>query len=61
MIEKTSQDDGRTPFEKMADLAARIVSTPKAEVDRREKEWKSQRIKQDKAHARSLKNDAVEP
>jgi len=32
-----------TPFEKMQALAARVMSVPKAEIDRREQEWKKQR------------------
>ena len=37
------------PFQRMKALAAQIVATPKAEVDRREKEWRKKREKKAKA------------
>ena len=37
-----------TPFEKFTDFARRIVNVPKAEADRKEKEWREERIKSKK-------------
>jgi hypothetical protein len=34
-----------SPFERMKALAAKVISTPKAEIDRREKEWRKGREK----------------
>ena len=32
-----------SPFERMTDLAAKVMAVPKAELDRRDAEWKRQR------------------
>jgi len=32
-----------TPFERMQALATRVLSVPKAEVDKREQEWREKR------------------
>jgi hypothetical protein len=32
-----------TPFERMQALATRVLSVPKSEVDKREREWREQR------------------
>lgn len=37
-----------TPFEKMRALARAVVSVPKAEIDRREEEWRKGRQKEQK-------------
>lgn len=37
------------PFQRMKALAAQIIATPKAEVDRREKEWRKAKEKKAKA------------
>jgi hypothetical protein len=39
------QPEGRelTPFEKMRELAAKVITAPKSEVDRRQEEWKESR------------------
>jgi hypothetical protein len=34
-----------TPWEKFVELARKVVQTPKAEVDRRERAWRAQRKK----------------
>jgi hypothetical protein len=36
---------GSTPFQKMDNLFRRVVTVPKAEIDRREEEWQKQRGK----------------
>jgi hypothetical protein len=37
------QVPGSTPFQKMDNLLKRVIAVPKAEIDRREKEWKRAR------------------
>jgi hypothetical protein len=32
-----------TPFQKMQALATRVMSVPKAEIDRREQDWRKER------------------
>lgn len=32
-----------SPFDKMRELASRVMSVPKAEIDRREKHWRKKR------------------
>ena len=34
-----------TPWEKFVELARKVVQTPKAEVDRRERAWRAERKK----------------
>ena len=34
-----------TPWEKFVDLARKVVQTPKAEADRRERAWRAERKK----------------
>ena len=34
---------GSTPFQKMDNLFRAVIAVPKAEIDRREKEWKRAR------------------
>jgi hypothetical protein len=34
-----------TPWEKFLDLARKVVQTPKAEVDKRERAWRAERKK----------------
>jgi hypothetical protein len=36
---------GSTPFQKMDNLLRAVIAVPKAEIDRREKEWKRSRKK----------------
>ena len=36
-------DDTRTPHDKFSDLASKIVTVPKAVIDKRDKEWKHER------------------
>lgn len=46
MREKPIQQERElSPFEKMRQLAAKVVSTPKDEVDRRQEEWRKDRDK----------------
>jgi hypothetical protein len=40
-----------TPFEKFRDFTKRVVSVPKAEIDRREKEYRAARKRKRKARA----------
>jgi hypothetical protein len=39
----TKQPDQPTPWEKFVALARKVVQTPKAEVDKREREWREER------------------
>jgi len=43
------QVPGSTPFQKMDNLFRAVISVPKTEIDRREKEWKRRRSKKRKA------------
>lgn len=38
-----------TPFERMQALATRVMSVPKAEVDRREQQWRKERADKKRA------------
>lgn len=38
-------DDKRQPHERFSDLAAKVVTVPKSEIDEREKQWRSQKTK----------------
>jgi len=38
-----------SPFEKMRELAQQVVSTPKSEVDKRDKEWRAKKDAKKKA------------
>ncbi len=40
--------DAETPFEKFREFTRKVVSVPKAEIDRREKEYKKARKKRRK-------------
>ena len=40
-------DDKRNPHDKFSDLASKIVTVPKSEIDKREAEWKRQRQEHD--------------
>jgi hypothetical protein len=37
-----------TPYERMQALATRVLSVPKADVDKREREWKRERAEKRK-------------
>ena len=39
------QVPGSTPFQKLESIFRSVIAVPKAEIDRREKEWKRQREK----------------
>lgn len=39
----TTDKSEPTPFERMQALASQVLSVPKAEVDRREKQWRERR------------------
>ena len=43
MKRRDSKVDGLSPFERMVELARRIVAVPKAEVERKEAEYKRER------------------
>ncbi|HEV7643335.1 MAG TPA: hypothetical protein VGO50_05265 [Pyrinomonadaceae bacterium] len=45
-----TKKDGKD-FERFEDLVRKVVSVPKSEIDRREKEWKKERAKQAKKKA----------
>jgi hypothetical protein len=38
-------DDRREPHEKFSDFAAKIVTVPKSEIDKREKQWQRKRTR----------------
>jgi hypothetical protein len=40
---KDEQISGETPFDKFRDFAKKVISVPKAEIDRREKAYKKAR------------------
>lgn len=42
---KVPDDDSRKPHAKFSDLASRVVTVPKSEIDKREKEWQRKRRK----------------
>jgi uncharacterized small protein (DUF1192 family) len=46
MKSRDSKADGLSPFERMMELARRIVAVPKAEIDRKEAEYKRRREKE---------------
>ena len=39
------RDDGRNPKERFSDLASKLFTVPKSEIDEREREWKHKRRK----------------
>lgn len=43
LFPKPSADDKREPHDKFSDLAAKIVTVPKSEIDKREEQWRSRR------------------
>ncbi len=43
----TKQEKQETPAEKFECLLKKVVSAPKAEIDRREKEWKEKKEKKE--------------
>ncbi len=45
LFTKPPENDTRGPYEKFSNLAAKIVTVPKAEVVAREKEWQRKRPK----------------
>jgi len=42
---ETAQEPTPTPWEKFVELARKVVQTPKAEVDKRERAWRAERKK----------------
>jgi len=46
-----ADDKEQTPFDKFREFTKRVVSVPKAEIDRREKEYKAARKRKRKARA----------
>ena len=44
---------GKTPRERFENLARRVMTVPKAEIDRREAEWRKERAKKKRAKAKS--------
>jgi hypothetical protein len=51
-MEKETNPGNKTPFEKFRQFTKKIVSVPKAEIDRRENEY--QKDRKNKAKHRSL-------
>jgi hypothetical protein len=45
LFPKAPADDEREPHQKFSDFAIRIVTVPKSEIDKREKEWQRTRRK----------------
>jgi hypothetical protein len=43
LIPKLPDDDKRDPRQRFFDLGAKVFSTPKAEIDEREKRWQRAR------------------
>jgi hypothetical protein len=43
LFPKAPADDKREPHQKFADFAAKIVTVPKSEIDRRELHWQRKR------------------
>ena len=39
LFPKTRNQDQREPHDRFADLAKRVVTVPKTEIDEREKQW----------------------
>jgi hypothetical protein len=48
LIPKIRDDDSRDPHQRFSDLGAIVFSTPKSEIDKRERNWK--RAKRKKKH-----------
>jgi hypothetical protein len=42
---------GTTPYQKMDNLFRAVIAVPKAEIDRREEQWKKQRGKKQRKKA----------
>ena len=42
---KATDDDTRKPHDKFSDLATKVVTVPKSEIEKREEEWKKRRVK----------------
>ena len=38
-------DDKREPHQRFSDLASRVVTVPKSEIDKREKRWRTSKDK----------------
>ncbi len=45
LIPRQAEDDGLEPHERFSDLATKIFTVPKAEIDVREKQWKRDKVK----------------
>jgi len=45
-MEERKRSKGETPFERFRELAKKVVSTPKSEIDKRAKDWKESRTRQ---------------
>jgi hypothetical protein len=46
---------GKTPRERFENLARQVMSVPKAEIDRREAEWRKERAKKKRQRAKAVK------
>jgi len=43
LIQKQPQDDKRDPRQRFSDFASKVFSTPKSDIDQREKRWRKER------------------
>jgi hypothetical protein len=43
--QENAPDDERAPHDRFSDLASKVVTVPKSEIDKREKKWKRSREK----------------
>ena len=43
LFPKAPADDQREPHDKFLDFASKIVTVPKSEIDKREKQWQRKR------------------
>lgn len=46
---------GATPRERFENLVRQVMSVPKAEIDRREAEWRKERAKKKRQRAKGMK------
>jgi len=46
---------GKTPRERVENLARQVMSVPKAEIDRREAAWRKEQAKKKRQRAREVK------
>lgn len=47
LIPEPPESDRRDPHKRFSDFASKIVTVPKSEIDRREKQWQEDRANKD--------------